>query len=121
MSCLNHHHTHTYLLQIRGIKGLLDTDTGNDNEVPVDRFAGGPDVVIDTTQPLTAHDICKSLPPRPAVDKLLSVYFNAKQLQFLRKWPYAIVDCYPNIHSAYPLREILTGGMYLKFGVLWHD
>lgn len=39
------------------------------------------DIALGATHSVTLVDFCTSLPPRPTVDKLLSVYFNTMHSQ----------------------------------------
>ncbi|KAI9714185.1 MAG: hypothetical protein M1828_001200 [Chrysothrix sp. TS-e1954] len=65
---------------IRDIRGVLDPAI----EASQDSFdmtsSMEPDVLIDTAQQITLLDVFESLPPRQECDRLLSVYFNTKDI-----------------------------------------
>lgn len=71
--------------------------------------ARGPDIVLDTLQSLTLSEACKSLPPRPATDRLLSVYFNSKHLQIRM---YSV--CAETILTKLRLLAIIHSGKFLR-------
>ena len=64
-------------------------DNGEENALST--IANCPDIVFDAAQSLTVKDVLASLPPRAMVDKLLSVYFNAKYVQ-IRKQKILILE-----------------------------
>ena len=67
--------------QIRDIQGVLEHDSEKSEDLQPPLSSNGPDIVLDTNQSVTVMDACKSLPPRPMVNKLLSVYFNSMHSQ----------------------------------------
>ncbi|KAI9818019.1 MAG: hypothetical protein M1827_000643 [Pycnora praestabilis] len=66
---------------IRDIQDVLEPGAEESEEVLPSATSNAPDIVFDTTQSLTLADVRKYLPPRARVNKLLSVYFNAKYTQ----------------------------------------
>ncbi|KAF4636153.1 hypothetical protein G7Y89_g1939 [Cudoniella acicularis] len=86
-------HWTTVLKNIRDIHGILDADPEEAEENSLSTLPEGIDVFLDTAQTLTTTDVYNSLPPRFAVDKLLSAYFNGKHNQN------------PILHTAKFLRE----------------
>ena len=73
----------------------------------------GPDIVFDTNQALTLTDFCNSLPPKAVVDKLLSVYFNAKHVQ-ARKHALLTVGLFIDQCSSCPLQQFLREACLLS-------
>ena len=63
------------------------TDETSDTGFRDDLDLVDPDLVVDYVKPMSLAEARRSLPPRPEVDKLLSVYFNAG---FLRSREYAM-------------------------------
>ena len=59
----------------------MEQETDDSEHKPISATSGDLDVVLGATQSLTIVDVCTSLPPRAAVDKLLSVYFNTMHSQ----------------------------------------
>lgn len=79
----------------------------------------GPDIVLDTLQSLTLSEAIKSLPPRPATDKLLSVYFNSKHSHIRTCSPCAMtmsakLRLLAIIHSGKFLREVSESRNFLR-------
>ena len=69
--------------QIREIQGALvpDMDDKDEELLPV-----GSDITFDTSAPLIMTDVFNSLPPRPLVDNLLSVFFNSRLIQIRKNF-----------------------------------
>lgn len=61
---------------IRDIQSALDED--NEVEASGTESLTPPDVVFGNLAPISTDEILKALPPRPDVDKLITVYFSAK-------------------------------------------
>ena len=59
----------------------MEHETDDSEKSPSSATSKGLDIVLGPTQSLTLVDVCTSLPPRPTVDKLLSVYFNTMHSQ----------------------------------------
>ncbi|KAL1296883.1 hypothetical protein AAFC00_004498 [Neodothiora populina] len=76
-------HWTTILENIREIQGVLETTSDDNDQIDSSTPIDGADIVFGSLQPLTMNEACKSLPPRSTVDRMLAVYFNAKQIQFL--------------------------------------
>ena len=60
---------------------------------------------------MTLTDACNSLPPRPTVNKLLSVYFNSMHSQ-TRKQAVPITKLYVNATSDPSHRKFSQGGTF---------
>lgn len=86
-------HWTAILKNIREIQGVLGHDPEDSEEIQPPVSSNGPDIVLDTNQSMTLTDACNSLPPKPTVNKLLSVYFNSMHSQT------------PILHSGKFLRE----------------
>lgn len=76
-------------IYIRDLQGFLKPDEDNSEETSSSALPNGLDLVFGTTQWLTLSDACNSLPPRPVIDRLFSVYFNARYHQ-IRKYAASI-------------------------------
>jgi hypothetical protein len=103
------------VLQIRGIQSVLSPDAADPEEivsVPPHLLPNDPDIVLDATATLIVTDICKALPHRATVDKLLSVHFNARNIQ-IRRYMTLIVRRFADVHSNHSQREIPPRGMFL--------
>ena len=59
----------------------MEHETDDSENTPNSASTGDLDIALDPAQSLTLVDVCTSLPPRPTVDKLLSVYFNTMHSQ----------------------------------------
>ena len=59
----------------------MEHETDDSENAPTSATSGDLDIALGATQSLTLVDVCTSLPPRPTVDKLLSVYFNTMHSQ----------------------------------------
>ena len=59
----------------------MEHETDASENTPTSATSGDLDIALGATQSLTLVDVCTSLPPRPIVDKLLSVYFNTMHSQ----------------------------------------
>jgi hypothetical protein len=58
------------MLQIRDIQVVLETEPPEENdEISSSLGPASPDILIDTTNPLTLSEVYKSLPPRHVADK----------------------------------------------------
>lgn len=86
-------HWTTILENIHDIQGFLDSNTHVSDTSSSSTSPEAPDIVFETLPPLSRSDIFQSLPARPVVDRLVSVYFSTKYLQA------------PFIHSQKFLRE----------------
>ncbi|KAF6241377.1 hypothetical protein HO173_000087 [Letharia columbiana] len=80
-SYVNATHWTAILENIRDIQGVLEQHPGDTGEIQPPVASNGPDIVLDTNQSMTLTDACNSLPPRPTLNKLLSVYFNSMHSQ----------------------------------------
>lgn len=71
----------THRLQIRDIQDFLEPE-GDTIENPTRLYAANaskcPDIAINTHRALTLADVFETLPPRPQGDRILYVYFSAK-------------------------------------------
>ncbi|KAG9236062.1 fungal-specific transcription factor domain-containing protein [Amylocarpus encephaloides] len=74
-------HWTALLDNIRDIQDALDTDVGQSDEPFPNPLPTQPDIFIGTSQAHSLPDFCKSMPPRPSIDQLVSKYFNAKHNQ----------------------------------------
>lgn len=68
-------------------------------------------MVLDTNQSMTRTNACDALPLRPAVDKLLSVYFNSMHSQ-TRKHIVLMVKPSADPCSDPSHWEVSQGGMF---------
>lgn len=71
----------THRLQIRDIQDFLEPEPDT-IENPTRHYAANApkclDIAINTYRALTLADVFETLPPRPQVDRILYVYFSAK-------------------------------------------
>ncbi|KIW22385.1 uncharacterized protein PV07_12275 [Cladophialophora immunda] len=86
-------HWATILENIKDIQECLAPEPGDGEDGDFSNHRNDPDIVLSDLQPLTLAEVCSLLPPRPVVDKLLSVQFNARFLHI------------PFIHKQKFLRE----------------
>ena len=70
------------------------------------------DLVLETNESMTLADACNSLPPRPTVNKLLSVYFNTMHSQTRKRATMIMEHCF-NLCSHPSHRKVPSGGRYL--------
>ena len=59
----------------------MEHETDDSENTPTSATSGDLDIALGATRSLILSDVCTSLPPRPIVDKLLSVYFNTMHSQ----------------------------------------
>ena len=59
----------------------MEHETDDSENSPSSATSRDLDIVLGATQSLTLVDVCNSLPPRPTVDKTVSVYFNTMHSQ----------------------------------------
>jgi len=63
-------------IQIRDIQGFLRPALEPHADIAETTVIDSPDVMFQFTKIPTIEDVCNSLPPRPTVDRLVSLYFN---------------------------------------------
>jgi hypothetical protein len=69
------------------IQSILELGRDDNEEISTPALPIGPDIVIDIGLSLTLTEVCNSLKLRATVDRLLSVYFNAKHVQICKNTP----------------------------------
>ena len=60
---------------------MLESEPDDNDEISSPLVPKSPDILIDTTDPLTLSEVYENLPPRHVADTLLSAYFNSKHIQ----------------------------------------
>ncbi|EXJ69562.1 uncharacterized protein A1O5_07598 [Cladophialophora psammophila CBS 110553] len=73
-------HWAAILENIKDIQGCLAPEPDGTENGDFLNYRDDPDILLSNSQLLTLAEVCNSLPPRPVVDKLLSVQFNARYL-----------------------------------------
>lgn len=86
------------MLQIRDIQVVLETEPEENDEISSSLEPASPDILIDTTNPLTLSEVYKSLPPRHITDRLLALFFSTKYIQ-MRMYAGRPIEFYADFYS----------------------
>ncbi|OAL21954.1 hypothetical protein AYO22_07551 [Fonsecaea multimorphosa] len=83
-------HWAAILENIKDIQECLAPEPDDTEDGGFSTYRDDPDIILSNLQPMTLAEVCNSMPPRPVVNKLLSLQFNARflHIQVADVWQY---------------------------------